>query len=308
MNKWIKTACLLLATVGLVVSCGGQSEQARHRLSRQERARLDSLDRMALKVGVMPTLDCLPVYLAFEDSIFAKEGVDVHLRRYTAQMDCDTALARGRVEGSITDLVRGAYLKKKGTDLEYPIATNTYWQLITNRKGRISNLKQLSDKMIAITRQSATDYLANLAIDSGKPKYDVYRVQINDVNIRLRMLLNNEMDAMLLTEPQATKAKLEQHVVLMDSRDKNLQLGAFAFRKKALAEPRRKEQLRQFIKAYNVAVDSINQHGLQHYAQLIKKYCHADDKTIGSLPKLKYNHAVEPRRHDLETAYRVANQ
>lgn len=304
----MKTACLLLATVGVMSSCGGQSDQTRHRLSRQERARLDSLDRMALKVGVMPTLDCLPVYLAYEDSIFSHEGVDVHLRYYTAQMDCDTALARGRVEGSISDLVRGAYLKKRGTELEYPIATNTYWLLVTNRKGRISSLKQLSDKMIAITRQSATDYLATLAIDSAKPKYDVYRVQINDVNIRLRMLLNNEMDAMLLTEPQATKAKLEQHVVLMDSRDKNLQLGVFAFRKKALAEPRRKKQLEQFVKAYNVAVDSINQHGLQHYAQLIKKYCHVDDKTIGSLPKLKYNHAVEPRRLDLETAYRVANQ
>lgn len=308
MNKWIKTACLLLATVGLMVSCGGQSEQARHRLSRQERARLDSLDRMALKVGVMPTLDCLPVYLAAEDSIFAKEGVDVHLRHYTAQMDCDTALARGRVEGSITDLVRGAYLKKKGTDLEYPIATNTYWLLITNRKGRISNLKQLSDKMIAITRHSATDYLADLAIDSAKPKYDVYRVQINDVNIRLKMLLNNEMDAMLLTEPQATKAKLEQHVVLMDSRDKDVCLGAFAFRQKALRQPRRKQQLQCFVKAYNMAVDSINLHGVGHYASLVKKYCHVDDKTIGNLPKLKYSHASEPRRQDLELAYRVANK
>ena len=69
--------------------------------------------------------------------------------------------------------------------------------------------------MIAITRYSATDYLATLAIDSVHPKYDVYRVQINDVNIRLKMLLNNEMDAVLLSEPQATRARLEGHVKLM---------------------------------------------------------------------------------------------
>ena len=49
--------------------------------------------------------------------------------------------------------------------------------------------------MIAMTRHSATDYLSTLVIDSVKTKYDVYRVQINDLNIRLRMLLNNEMDA-----------------------------------------------------------------------------------------------------------------
>ena len=199
-------------------SCS-DSQQERQRLSKQERARMDSIDRAALKVGVMPTLDCLPVYLAYEDSLFCKQGVDVHLRYYTAQMDCDTALMNGRVEGSITDLIRGARMVRKGTPLTYPIATDTYWQLITNKKARIADLKQLSDKMIAMTRYSATDYLADLAVDSGKPKYDVYRVQINDVNLRLQMLLNNEMDAMLLPEPQATRARMDKHVVLMDSRD-----------------------------------------------------------------------------------------
>lgn len=307
MKKLTFIVLLSMTVSSLMVGCGGKTEEEIHRLSKKEKARLDSIDRMALKVGVMPTLDCLPVYLAYDDSLFAKQGVDVHLRYYTAQMDCDTALMRGRVEGSVTDLIRGAYMKKKGTELTYPIATNAYWQVITNRKARISTLKQLSDKMIAMTRYSVTDYLADLAIDSGKPKYDVYRVQINDVSIRLRMLLNNEMDAMLLTEPQATKARVEQHVVLMDSRDKNLQMGAFAFRAKALSQPRRKEQLKRFIQAYNIAVDSINQRGLRHYAQIITKYCHADAKTIASLPNIKYEHAMEPRRHDLEVAYRVAN-
>ena len=225
-------------------SCS-DSQQERQRLSKLERARLDSIDRAALKVGVMPTLDCLPVYVAYEDSLFLKQGVDVHLRYYAAQMDCDTALMNGRVEGSITDLIRGARMVRKGTPLTYPIATDTYWQLITNKKARIADLKQLSDKMIAMTRYSATDYLADLAVDSGKPKYDVYRVQINDVNLRL-------------------------------------------------------------IQAYNIAVDSINSKGVKHYSKLISKYCHVDEKTIGNLPKIKYNHALEPRRRDLEAAARVA--
>lgn len=160
--------------------------------------------------------------------------------------------------------------------------------------------------MIAMTRYSATDYLADLAVDSGKPKYDVYRVQINDVNLRLQMLLNNEMDAMLLPEPQATRARMDRHVVLMDSRDKNLNLGAFAFREKALKQPGRKQQLQKFIQAYNIAVDSINSKGVKHYSKLISKYCHVDEKTIGNLPKIKYNHALEPRRRDLEAAARVA--
>jgi len=296
-----KTTLLVLSfmmAVFGIVGCGNSEEQ-RHRLSKAEKARLDSIDKASFKVGVMPTLDCLPLFVAQEERLFDTLGVTVHLRAYTAQMDCDTALERGRVEGSITDLIRANRMVKRGTPLSYPIATDTYWQLIANRKARVSNLKQLSDKMIAITRYSATDYLADLAIDSAKPKFDVYRVQINDVRIRLKMLLNNEMDAVLLTEPQATKARMEKNNVLMDSRDKNLHLGAFAFRDKALKQPQRKKQLQLFIKAYDMAVDSINKNGFEHYAPLLKKYCDADINVVKALPKLRFKHAAQPTEHDL---------
>ena len=299
MKKTIQVVWIALAGAFALFGCGNSSDQQK-RLSKLEKARLDSIDQASLKVGVMPTLDCLPVYIAQEDSLFGKVGVDVHLRGYTAQMDCDTALTRGRVEGSITDLVRARRMVAQGTKLTYPIATNTYWQLITNKRSRISELKQLSDKMIAMTRYSATDYLANVAIDSAKPKFEVYRVQINDVKVRLKMLLNNEMDAVLLTEPQATRARMDKHPVLMDSRDKGIYLGVFAFRDKALADPRRKEQLRLFLKAYDMAVDSINKNGVEHYAALIKKYCDADNKVVKALPKLRYDHAMAPKEHQIK--------
>lgn len=301
MKKFSIMICLVSALLLGMASCG-DSQQKRLRLSKQEKARLDSIDRASLKVGVMPTLDCLPVYLAYEDCIFLKQGVTVHLYRYNAQMDCDTAIARKRVEGTVTDLVRAARLQKQGTQLFYPVSTNLYWQLITNRKARISELKQLSDKMIAMTRHSATDYLSTLVIDSVKTKYDVYRVQINDLNIRLRMLLNNEMDAAWMPEPYATQARMAKHVALADSRDKNLQLGVIAFRSKLKAEPRRKKQIDRFVKAYDIAVDSINKNGVQHYAALLTKYYGIDAQTVSNLPKLKYSHAMEPRQRDLKVA------
>lgn len=294
----VATVCMML----LCLAGCSSSKQKQTVLSKQEKARLDSIDQASFKVAVMPTLDCLPVFLAYEDSLFLRQGVTVHLRRYNAQMDCDTAVIRNRVEGSVSDLVRAARMERQGVALTFPISTNLYWQLITNRKARISDLKQLSDKMIAITRYSGTDYLANSVIDSVKPKYDVYRVQINDINIRLKMLLNNEMDAVLLPEPQATKARIEQHVVLLDSRGKNLHLGVFAFRKKALAQANRQKQLEAFLRAYNMAVDSINKNGLQKYSTLLQKYCGCDARTIQALPRLRYDHALEPRKRDLDLA------
>ena len=294
----MKYLCTLFTALVLIASCG-QSYDEKQRLSKAEKARLKTEDSLALKVAVLPTLDGMPIFLAKERRLFDTLNVDVRLRRWNAQMDCDTALIGSSIEGSVTDLVRAERIKKRGTPLTYVAATNAYWQLVSNRLARVKELKQLSDKMIAMTRFSATDYLADLAIDSVKPKYAVFRVQINDVHIRLRMLLNNEMDAMLLTEPQATTARLYRHPVLMDSRDKGLRFGVIAFRTAAMRDVRRRKQIQAFIKAYNMACDSLNEKGLQHYSDLVMKYCGADKKTIKALPKMRFEHAVKPRSQDI---------
>lgn len=285
----------------MTLAACGQSYDQKRRLTKAERRQQDSIDSASLKIGVLPTLDCLPLFIAQDDSLFKAAGVTVHLKPFTAQMDCDTALIRGRVEGTITDLVRAERLLHEGIALEYPIATNTYWQLLANRTARIHELKQLSDKMVAIAPFSATDRLASIAITLGRPRYDVYKITVNDVLVRLKMLQNNEMDAMLLTEPQATTARLMGSTLLLDSRKQDLHWGVFAFRKSKMDATRRK-QLKLMIKAYNQAVDSITCHGLQHYGAIIQKYCKADIQTVKALPRIEFNYAVPPEPADIKRA------
>lgn len=296
---WIFMSIVLLA------ACG-QSYEEQKRLSRLERIRLMKEDSAALKVAVMPTLDCLPMYVAREYNLFDTLGADVRLKYFTAQMDCDTALTGGSVEGSITDVVRGQRMIRRGTPLNYVTATNAYWQLITNRNSRIKELKQLDDKMLAMTRYSATDLLGDYAVDSVKLKSDrVFRIQINDVNLRLLMLLNNEMDAMLLTEPQATEARLNKGKVLMDTRKMNMKFGAIAFRTKAMKDKNRQKQLDVFIKAYNMACDSINKYGAARYRDLIVKYCKVKEVAADTLAKdIRFTHVAPPRQKDIDRADR----
>ena len=84
--------------IALVVACG-QSYETKQRMTRAERAKLKTADSLALKVGVMPTLDCMPLFVAKERRLFDTLGVDVRLRMRKAQMDIDTALIGGSVEG-----------------------------------------------------------------------------------------------------------------------------------------------------------------------------------------------------------------
>ena len=294
-----KSLIFLLFVASIMVSCG-VSEEEQRKISHAERLRLQREDSLALKIAVMPTLDCLPIYIAKDCNMFDTLGVDVRLRKYTAQMDCDTAILGGSVEGLVTDIVRAKRMQtEEAKDLYLLSTTNCYWQLIANQKARIKNLKQLSDKMVAMTRYSATDWLTDYVLRDVNTASEVFRVQINDVNIRLNMLLNNEMDAMWLSEPQATVARRYGNNVLFDSKKTNLKFGVVAFAKNCTTDKHRQKQLEGFKTAYNMACDSINANGFMHYEAIIRKYYKLDEKTMSMLPKLKYSHITKPRNIDL---------
>ena len=301
----IRYFILMVLAVAVTAGCGPSYDDLK-KMSQAEQAKLRHEDSLALKIGVLPTLDCLPIYVAKDCGLFDSTKADIRLKPFNSQIDGDQALVDGRLEGCVTDIVRGQRMKaKRGVSLDYVAATNAGWQLISNRLARIKRINQLDDKMIAITRFSATALLADLATDSAKLKDEtVFKIQINDINLRLQMLLANEMDAMFLPEPQATTARLYKNPVLMDSRDKDLRLGVIAFNKNAMNDERRRRQLAVFISGYNAACDSINKNGIRKYTSTLKKYYQLDDKTINALPNTRYEHAKAPRQKDIDAADR----
>ncbi|BCS84316.1 hypothetical protein prwr041_02090 [Prevotella herbatica] len=299
--RLLKLNILLLISVLFFTSCG-KSYDEQKRLSTEERKRLHTEDSLALKIAVMPTLDCMPIYLLKEKQLYDSLKLDIRTRFFNAQMDCDTAIINGRVEGLVSDLVRTEGLRRRGVKLNYLSSTNAYWQLFTNRTARLKHLNQLGDKKIAMTRYSVTDYLTDRSMDTVKTKAMFYKVQINNVFIRLNMLLNNEIDALWLAEPQATVARIHNNVMLRDSRDFKINFGVLAFRTDLIKDKRRKTQLKEFTKAYNQACDSLNAKGLYHYSAILKKYFKIDEGTIKALPKLKYRHIAAPTFSDITKA------
>jgi NitT/TauT family transport system substrate-binding protein len=277
----MKNLLLLYSAVLLVLTaCGDNAaEQAE-----QQRREQQIADSMALKVAVTPTLDCLPLFVAVEEGLFEREGVSVLLRPFTAQMDEDTALLRGRVEGMTTDRERIAWIREQGMEVREVAQTSLKWQLLTNKMARIKMLNQLDDKMLAMTRRSATDMLARKIVDSaGLQPERVFRIQVNDVQVRLSMLENGIMDAMLLPEPLATQARLGGHPVLLDTDSMGLHLGVIVFSEEAMADTMRQRQVEQFLKVYRAVSDTIAHRGIGTYRDVIASYCHVKPEIVDSM-------------------------
>ena len=281
---------LFSTIICLLIGCG-QSYEDTKRISRAQRIRLAKEDSAALKIAVLPTLDCLPFYLAEDHNMF--DMVEDIFKRVLAQNQ----------EIIVFLIVRAERIIKQDSTIGYLTATNAYWQLITNRIARMTQLKHLEDKMLAMTRYSVTDMLGDFAVDSAKLKPEfVFRIQINDVNIRLKMLENNEMDALLLTEPQAGQARLLKHKVILDTRNIDMKMGAVVIRNGVMNDKNRKRQLEVLIKGYNAACDSINHYGVSEYSDLVMKYCKVKKSTVESLKDIKFDKISKPRQQDIERA------
>jgi NitT/TauT family transport system substrate-binding protein len=215
-------------------------------------------------------------------------------------MDCDTAISNNTVQAFVTDLVRAERLKHQGCSLYYATVTNSSWQLLTSQTARIKQLQQLDDKMMAMTRYSMTDLLGDMLVDSAKLKPErVFRIQINDIDVRLDMLKNHTMDAMFLPEPQATAARNLKAHVLYDTRHR-MHPGVLAFR----TDKSKPEFLKHFEAAYNEACDSINVNGLMKYEEIIMRRCHTTQQTVDSLPldTYLYPHFTAPAENDIKRA------
>lgn len=284
---------LALATLtALLFACNGKGNAPQKQSERQ------TTNDSTLRIAVMPTLDCLPLYVADATGIFGEEHINVRLMKYTAQMDCDTAILRGRVQGVFTDLVRAQRLCQKGANLHEVGATNLHWQLISNRNARIKDVQQLGDKMVGMTRFSATDFLTADLIDRSKPKNEVFRIQVNNVFIRLKMLVGYEIDAAFMPEPQATVARMGKNNVLADTKAKDIRLGVAVFSMAAKDQKKMRQAQPAFVKAYDRACDSLNIRGIQHYADLLKTHFQLNDAAVKALPKTAFAKMSAVREKD----------
>lgn len=111
------------------------------------------------------------------------------------------------------------------------------------------------------------------------------------------------MDALLLTEPQATQALLGKHKVILDSRKEDIRMGALVVREKGMDDKNRKRQMEVLLKGYNEACDSLNHYGIKKYKDVILKHYHLSKQALDKLPdSLKFSHAAAPRQQDVERA------
>lgn len=236
-------------------SCGG-SEEPQKAASRPRKVRPDST---VLRIGVMPSADCLPLFVAEARGLFAAAGQKVQLVRLHSLFECSQALRDGRVEVAFCDMVRLLSERSKQLDAVVLFATDTRAALLASPQSRMTAAGQLANRLVGIERFACSAFFfdaqavaANIAAD------DVLPVQVNDPASRLDMLLASQIDAAVLPEPYLSAALRGGCRQLAAYPQVSAPSGVFVAMRSLTERPLRCAQLDRFVSAYNKGVDVAN--------------------------------------------------
>lgn len=198
----------------------------------------------ALRIAVVPVEECLPLLVAEHLGLLDSLHGNARVTRYGALSECREAMARHKADAMVNDSAIG-------------------YRMLTSQKSRIHRVAQLSDKVIAADKEGCSYDMARAAIDSLlRQKRHVFIIQVEDMEVRTKMLTTGNIDAALLPEPHATQA-VKQGAYEISLTGKMADRGRLAHSLLTKTTPAIERSLK-------TARDSIKRYGKENYYYLLE--------------------------------------
>ena len=289
-----KSHCILLSLILLLSACGQDKGKAHFNESQS------LSDTSILKVALLPTLDCLPFSLAKEHGIYKQLGVKVKFIYYKSQMDIDQQLAQGKVDAGASDLFRAMLMQSNKSPVKYYMSTPRQWYLFAGKRLRVNKVQQLGDRMIGMARFSCPDYFCDY-IRSQIPTRSglLLRAQVNDIQLRLQMLNNSQIDAAVLPAPLSIVAEQRGHTRLATAEGLNGMAGLAVH---SNINKTQRSALNKLIQGYTIEIDSLKAHPIGPLTSWLNRIYGIDSIPVKVQRSKMMSHAFKPQSDKVNTA------
>ncbi|MFV0467332.1 MAG: ABC transporter substrate-binding protein [Dysgonomonas sp.] len=290
---YLFTICSLL----VCISCKNKDAD------RKETASLPSLT-----VGVMSSMDYLPLAVAEREGYFKAEGLDLKIQPFFAANDRDAAFQSGNVDGVVIDYTGAILQKAGGVDLKLVSKCDAPFYIVAGKNSGINSLAELKGKQVAVSQNTVIDYCVDMALKSvNLTSGDIKKIEINKIPLRFEMLVNNKVDATGLPNPFALMAQAEGGKILVGNDSLKFSITGIMFKQEAI--DKKSESIKKMYIAYNKGVDYIKSHTVNDIADILKKDLRFPDAIIAHTSLPDYTHAKAPSDIDIQMVSRwLANR
>jgi NitT/TauT family transport system substrate-binding protein len=231
----------------------------------------------SLKIGLLPILDVLPIYVADQEGYFKEQGIQVELVPFGSAVERDTALQSGQIDGEINDLISAALLNKDEDRVRVvriamrATPDKAMFAILAADSSDIQSPADLAGAEIAISTNTVIEYVTDQILTAeGLAPENIAKTEVSKIPVRLELLDKGQVQAATLPEPLASLAlKQGARLVVDDTTHTDVSQSIVSFRLQTIKD--KPNTVKKFLAAYEKGVEALNSDPDSYYDLLIEK-------------------------------------
>ena len=217
-----------------------------------------------LKIAVLPIIDTLPMYVAQQESLFAKHGVNVEFIPVASAPERDQLLAAKGADGTINETLAVMLFNKEKIQMQVvryalrPTEGKGHFFILASAKSGITSIDQLKGVEIGVSQGTVIEYATDRLLQAnGFKADDIKTVAVPKIPDRMALLASGELKAGVMPDPLAALVVGQGGVIVTDdSGHPEYGFSVISFRKEVIdAQP---ESVKAFLSAIEEATTMLN--------------------------------------------------
>ncbi|HET9914515.1 MAG TPA: ABC transporter substrate-binding protein [Anaerolineales bacterium] len=217
-----------------------------------------------LKIAVLPIIDTLPMYVAQQEGLFTKHGVNVELIPVASAPERDQLLAAGGSDGTINETLAVMLFNKENVQMQVvryalrPTEGNGHFFILASAQSGISSVDGLKGVEIGVSQGTVIEYVTERLLQAeGFTADEIKTIAVPKIPDRMALLASGQLKAGVMPDPLAALVVSQGGVIVADdSSHPEYGFSVISFRKQVIdAKP---ESVKAFLAAIEEATTLVN--------------------------------------------------
>jgi NitT/TauT family transport system substrate-binding protein len=200
-----KLVPILLSLVFLLSACGAPAKPA------------------TLKIAVLPIIDTLPMYVAQQEGLFAKHGVNVEFVSVASAPERDQILAAGQADGTINETLAVMLFNRESAQMQVvryalrPTEGHGHFFIIASGHSGITSVDGLRGVEIGVSQGTVIEYVTERLLQAeGFSADEIKTIAVPKIPDRMALLVSGELKAGVMPDPLASLVVAQGGVIVAD--------------------------------------------------------------------------------------------
>ncbi|MDR2211007.1 MAG: ABC transporter substrate-binding protein, partial [Spirochaetaceae bacterium] len=120
-----------------------------------------------LTLGVMPSMDYLPLAVAIKEGYTGQAGLKLEIKKFYAATERDAAFQSGNVDGTVIDYTGALLQRAGGIDLKLVSGCSAPFYIIAGEQSGIGGIGDLRGKKVSVSQNTVIDFCVDMALRSA---------------------------------------------------------------------------------------------------------------------------------------------